>query len=308
MKYLLIAGLCAFLFGLYWPNYYTSVKQQGVLATIVSSKGSNEWVIRTSLAKKSPQKSSQIHFNESLSTGTDGEMIIRFKRGAEIKLLPSSFLTLSRKANATFLALRRGEVEVIREGENNSVLISHNGQEKSLQDYRAKSLEEPLWIDPLSLDTVKTVTTITSLSSSIEGTPSMTDPVSIPPTPAKDLELSKDPLKPITESQIKDFQTQVRTMISDRIAKQRNHFYRCYTALIQKLTPKNESRLEGKVDIHFTVNNYGKVEDALVAQSEIIDEKFKSCLLQVVKRTDFQPFQGQVITTLLPLRFDKDLL
>ncbi len=329
MRYLVAAGLLALGLGLYWPKYYSSLKQEGVLATIISSKGTNEWVSRRSLKSLSPQKSNQIKINESLATGTDGEMVLRFKKGAEIRLLPSSFITLTRKANATLLALRRGDIEVIREGESNSVMVSHKGQDKSLQEFLTKTEPDLLLIDPQSLDTIKTVTTNTTpttlvnsndLSSSYNANAmgsSSTNPTTVtiaspdPATPASDspLSLSKGLLTPVTEQDVKDFQAQVRAMISDRVSRQKNHFYRCYTTLIQKKSSKklDPNKLEGVVELHFTVNSYGKVEDSLITQSEIKDKNFQSCLLQVIKRTDFQPFRGPSISTLLPFQFDKNL-
>lgn len=330
MRYLLIASLLALGFGLYWPKYYSSLKQEGVLATIVSSKGTTEWVSRRSFKNLSPHKSTQIRINESIATGTDGELIIRFKKGAEIRLLPSSFITLTRKANSTLMALRRGDFDVLREGENNSLLISHKGQDKPLQDYQPPLESEVLLIDPQSLDTIKTVTMnssiipnslntqynsgdLTGTHESISNLSNSTTAIILPSSsesfsPQKDdtpnLRLAKGPLSPVTEQDVKDFQTQIRSMISDRVLRQKNHFYRCYTTLIQK---KSTNTIEGNVALHFTVNSYGKVEDSIITNSEIKDKIFQSCLLQVIKRTDFQPFHGPSISTLLPFHFDKNL-
>jgi outer membrane biosynthesis protein TonB len=116
------------------------------------------------------------------------------------------------------------------------------------------------------------------------------------------LSLTKDPLAPISTKQAGDFQAQIRGMIADRVGRQKNHLFRCYTTLIQK--QKNAS---GKLDVHFTVNNLGKVEDPMIVKTEIMDKKFEKCLLQVIQRTDFQPFQGQKVSTFLPLRFEKNL-
>jgi len=304
MRYLLLGGMITLAISFYWPKYLASLKmkQAEVLATVVSSRGSNEWVSKKSLTHQSPRKALSIRMNESLATGTDGEMVIRFKKGAEIRLLPSSFITLIRKANSTLIALRKGELEVVREGELNSVLVSQGGQDKPLQDYHAPLSDSTLWIDTQSLDTInnkpmKSVTPImtSTIAAGIEGSGGMTP-----------LSLVNSPFSAVTEKQVKDFETQVRAMISDRISRQKNHLFRCYSTLVEKKNSKLNTP-EGKVNLHFTVNNQGKVEDLLFLNSEISDQKFKNCLSQVIKRTEFQPFQGTKISTMLPLRFDRNL-
>jgi TonB family protein len=320
MRYYLLGGFLTIGLAIYWPQYFVSLKmgQAGVLATVFSSRGSNEWISKKSLTHQKPQKSLSLRMNESLATGTDGVMVLKFKQGAEIRLLPSSFITLIRKANSTLIALRKGEIEVIREGEPNSVLISQGGQDRPLQDYHTTSVDASLWIDAQTLDTVKSVTPINSSSESIhvslEGEGSA-------PTPALDrstiqspvsesmgssINLSSDPLSSISTKQVKNFESQIRSMISDRISRQKNHLFRCYSTLVQQANAKSEAP-QGKINLHFSVNNQGKVEDLLVLNSEIKDPKFQTCLIQVIKRTDFQPFQGQKVSTLLPLRFDKNL-
>lgn len=313
------------MFGLafFWPKYFVSfkTKQADVLATVFSSKGSNEWISKKSLSHQKPQKSLSIRMNESLATGTDGEIVVRFKRGAEIRLLPSSFVTIIRKSNSTLIALRKGEIEVIREGEPNSVLISQGGKDKPLQEYLVpSSYDSAMWIDTQSLDTIKSVTTVTPTSPitvSLEGNgmapPSSsssaiaatTQPTTTPSSSSSPLSYAKDPLAALSPKHVKNFEGQIRSMISDRVSRQKNHLFRCYSSLIQK--KQNNETPHGKIDLHFTVNNLGKVEDLMVLNTEIKDQKFQACLTQVIKRTDFQPFQGQKVSTLLPLRFDKDL-
>lgn len=316
MRYFLLGGLLMFGLAVFWPKYFVSfrTKQTDVLATVSSSKGSNEWISKKSLTHNKPQKALAIRMNESLATGTNGEMVVRFKRGAEIRLLPSSFITLIRKANSTLIALRKGEIEVIREGEPNSVLISQGGKDKPLQDYIVpSSYDSAMWIDTQSLDTIKSVTTVTPtspISVSLEGNEiapptSATTPSTRSLAAASPLAYAKDPLASLSPKNVKDFEGQIRSMISDRVSRQKNHLFRCYSSLVQK--KQNNDTPQGKINLHFTVNNLGKVEDLMVLNSEIKDQKFQACLTQVIKRTDFQPFQGQKVSTLLPLRFDKDL-
>lgn len=288
--------------GYYWPQYYSQAKESNALATIVSSRGTTERISRINTNKKQrPRKSETLGLNDSVATGTDGEMVLRFKKGAEIRLLPSSFVTLIRKANATLLTIRRGEIEIIKEGQANSIFVARDGQDHSLQDYQPKEELEALWIDPHSLDTVKTVEPSSEFANSgLEGYGSP-GPEGDPTANPKFAAAGKIPLdEKIVDA--KDLQTQVRSMIADRIARQKNHLYRCYENLIQK-----QRSAEGKIDLHFKVNNLGKAEDPMVVKSEIKDKTFQNCLIKIIQRTDFQAFQGQKVSTFLPLRFEKKL-
>lgn len=293
-RLLLTASVGVLVGGYFWPQLYSSFKQSTAIATVVYSKGSTQWISRQNLKTLRPIKQQSIKMNDSLATGSDGEMVLHFKKGAEIKLLPSSFVTLVRKANSTLLSLRRGEIEILREGESDSVLVSQDGQDVPLQQYAPSNNQAEMWIDPQALDTVKIVESQKSELSTTEG---MATEITGAP-----ISLAKTPLAPVSNQEQKQFQDQIRAMIADRVGRQKNHLFRCYTSLIQK--KKNS---HGKLDLHFTVNNLGKVEDPLIVKSEIEDPKFQACLIQIIKRTDFQSFQGQKVSTFLPLRFEKNL-
>ena len=307
-----------------WPNFFNfytfKANEKQILATVVSQKGTTEWISRKTIQNLVPKKSSKLKMNESLSTGSDGEIVLRFKKGAEIRILPSSFVTLIRKANSTLLALRRGDVEVIEEGEQRSVLISFKGLEQPLKNYYQKVSDKTLFIDPQNLDSIKSVELSknnslpqtqtndsksdsvpqSTLSSLIEGS-TLTQSQELVPkllnTPNSEATLTS-----IDSIKMADYQTQIRSMISERIGKQKNHLFRCYSSLIQK-----NKTLQGKLDLHFKVSSLGKVEEALIVKNDLRDKKFESCLIQVIMRTEFIPFKGPTVSTFLPLRFEKNL-
>jgi TonB family protein len=285
-----LAGAAVLCFSIYWPSFFTSIRPVYSLATVVSSKGTTEWISRHSLKKQKPKKSLSVALNESLATGSDGEMVLRFKKGAEIKLLPNTFVTLIKKANATLIAVRHGDIEVIKEGEARSVLVAQEGQDHALGDYQTKEANDTLMIDTQTLDTVKTVET-----NALEN-----NPASNASEPLR--ENAVPTVKSISQKATKDMQAQIRKMIADRMGTQKNHLFRCYTSLIQK-----EKTAHGRVDVHFSVSNQGKLKDPTIVSSDIKDPKFEKCLLQIIKRTDFQPFEGPSVSTLLPLRFEKNL-
>ncbi len=79
----------------------------------------------------------------------------------------------------------------------------------------------------------------------------------------------------------------------------RSQFFKCYTQLLQ-----TEPTAKGNVSLSFTIENNGKLSVAEVTASELKDETFKKCLLEVLRRIEFRSFQGPQISTLFPLKFE----
>lgn len=89
------------------------------------------------------------------------------------------------------------------------------------------------------------------------------------------------------------------SFIEDTLKLQRNSFFKCYTQLLQK-TPG----VVGQASVNFTISPSGKVTQASIASSSLQDADFKKCLLEAVKRVEFQPFEGGNISTIFPLKFE----
>lgn len=79
----------------------------------------------------------------------------------------------------------------------------------------------------------------------------------------------------------------------------RTSFFKCYTQLLQK-----EPSAKGNVSLSFTIENSGKLSVAEVTASQLQNEDFKKCLLEVLRRIEFRSFKGPAISTLFPLKFE----
>lgn len=90
-------------------------------------------------------------------------------------------------------------------------------------------------------------------------------------------------------------QTEIETVLSDR----KSDFFKCYGQVLQK---KPQSR--GQVLLSFTIEKQGQTSKIEVSKSDIDDNTFKSCLMEVVARTKFRTFNGKSITTVFPLKFE----
>lgn len=90
-----------------------------------------------------------------------------------------------------------------------------------------------------------------------------------------------------------------QSKIEEILNSKKSDFFRCYGQLIQKT-----EQAHGQVLISFEINNFGKVTKVEINRSDITDSSFKSCLSEVVSRTQFPKFSGPAITTVFPLKFD----
>ncbi len=87
--------------------------------------------------------------------------------------------------------------------------------------------------------------------------------------------------------------------VTTTINNHRSSFYKCYTQLLQK-----DPTAKGQSSVHFTIENSGKMSNVEISASDINDNDFKKCLVEVLKRIEFPPFQGPVVSTTFPLSFE----
>lgn len=88
-------------------------------------------------------------------------------------------------------------------------------------------------------------------------------------------------------------------LISDTIQAHKSKFLQCYNKLLQK-TPG----VSGSVTLAFTIEKSGRVHNPTIASSVLSDHTFKSCLFEVLNRIEFKAFEGEAISTVIPLNFE----
>ena len=87
--------------------------------------------------------------------------------------------------------------------------------------------------------------------------------------------------------------------IESTLNSKKSDFFKCFGQLIQR-----NPQAAGAVLISFTIERQGFATKVEISKSEINDSSFKSCMVEVVSRTKFRPFNGNSITTVFPLRFE----
>lgn len=89
------------------------------------------------------------------------------------------------------------------------------------------------------------------------------------------------------------------TIISNTIQAHKTKFLQCYNKLLQK-TPG----VSGSATLAFTIERSGRVSNPTIASSTLTDASFKSCLFEVLNRIEFKAFEGEPISTVIPLNFE----
>lgn len=87
--------------------------------------------------------------------------------------------------------------------------------------------------------------------------------------------------------------------VADLIQNHKQKFLQCYNKFLQK-----SPGITGSVTLSFTIEKSGKISNPNVASSQFKDNEFKSCLFEVLKRIEFKAFEGEPISTVIPLNFE----
>ena len=104
----------------------------------------------------------------------------------------------------------------------------------------------------------------------------------------------KDPLPDKLNSNMLT-QLDIETVMNGK----KNDFFKCYGQTLQK-----NPLARGQVLIAFKIEKNGQTTKIEISKSEILDNSFKTCLLEVVARTQFKSFSGAAISTIFPLKFE----
>ncbi len=110
----------------------------------------------------------------------------------------------------------------------------------------------------------------------------------------KNLDKLKEPIpEKDNKSQITQFE------IESVLNAKKSDFFKCYGQALQK-----NAAARGQVLISFTIEKQGQTTQIEISKSEINDNNFNSCVMEVVGRTQFKSFSGPAVTTVFPMRFE----
>lgn len=87
--------------------------------------------------------------------------------------------------------------------------------------------------------------------------------------------------------------------IEVNMSARKNDFFKCYGQTLQR-----NLAARGSVLVAFTIEKNGQTSKIEISKSDIQDNTFKTCLMEVVARTQFKSFTGAAISTVFPLKFE----
>lgn len=97
----------------------------------------------------------------------------------------------------------------------------------------------------------------------------------------------------------RDSSTLTQLQVEEILSTKKSDFFRCYGQLIQKT-----EQAHGQVILSFEISNMGKITKIEITKSDIDEPQFKSCLSEVIARTQFPRFKGNPMTMVFPLKFE----
>jgi hypothetical protein len=219
---------------------------------------------KISLTRQKLNKVIPLFSLDRIESSPGSQGLLKTSRGDVFRLFDSQAFTLDEQNEEIRIILHHGELTLDQRSEEDQTFIVLNGEMLSLDQYFLRDL--------------------TSLT---------------PPSPnnhhlpQENKNQSKETLSPRSPISIS------RDQLRELIQKNRQQFFKCYSSLLQK-----EPKAQGEVRATLRILKNGKVTQPSIVQSFTENQEFKNCLVQVLSRTDVPAFEGEQITTIIPLLFE----
>lgn len=220
-------------------------------------------------SKKNLDNLSPLFILDRVESGPESQGRLKTAKGDVFRLFDSQAFTLDQQGDELRIILHHGELILEEKSELNQTFIVWEGQKLSLDQYLLK--------DVSALTSENSLSTVDSFETSEK-----------PEAPHMETKKPQESTASISAEQLREF-----------IQKNRQQFFKCYSSLLQK-----EPEAKGEVRATLTILKNGKVTQPSIIQSFTENKDFKNCLIQVLSRTDIPAFQGQKITTIVPIVFE----
>lgn len=87
--------------------------------------------------------------------------------------------------------------------------------------------------------------------------------------------------------------------VAETIQNHKSKFLQCYHKLLQR-TPGQT----GSVTLAFTIEKNGRISNPHIASAALPDPIFRSCLIEALNRIEFKAFEGEPVSTVIPINFE----
>lgn len=133
----LLVGLAVVFFGLSYFLSRSADQQAGLspLASAEEIRGTVYGLRKNSNKREKLVRSWSISSLDSMETGGDGEFLMKFETGFEVRVLDSTLLTLDKEEDRVILIIKRGDVHIVKFGADGKLVISKEGRRFLAPEY-----------------------------------------------------------------------------------------------------------------------------------------------------------------------------
>lgn len=133
----LLVGLAVVFFGLSYFISRTADQQSGLspLASAEDIRGTVYGLRKNSTKREKLSRSWSVASLDSMETGGDGEFVLKFETGYEVRVLDSTLLTLDKEEDRVILIIKRGDVHIEKFGSDGKLVISKEGRRFQAPEY-----------------------------------------------------------------------------------------------------------------------------------------------------------------------------
>jgi TonB family protein len=219
---------------------------------------------------------------ETFVTGPQSSAVLTFRNGLKLKVTENTNLVTEFESTGragVLVTVLDGRVEFLANGSDDRIKVFKNG---SLITKDSNPTFKPLVIksEPVVAD---------QPAQEVNVSASQPDDS---PTPAENVAQERPKTDP-NDTKLDDQE------IEDAVIGKRALFQRCYLSFLQR---KGKTNISGRVNLSFVIENNGRVSSQKIVQSPFQDDTLNNCLLEVVSRILFQPYEGaRVVVSDFPI-------
>lgn len=240
----------------------------------------------------SAQPSTSFHSQELLVTGRASEAVVQFSSGTKIKASENTRLIAESdpsRPGVIVLTLLDGSISLLNPGPEGSLRIFHQGQEFNAQD--------------LQTSQVPVLSTNPSATSGAFPNEPSNDSVVSATTPDDSARTGATKPRPMDSTLTSKKDSNFKETLTDdeiirTIQSQSRLFQRCYLTYIDRAKTQegmDAREMTGVIHVGFVIQSSGKITNTRVIRSEFEDATLHRCVLEVLERTSFKPFEGETI-------------
>ncbi|MBX9765839.1 MAG: AgmX/PglI C-terminal domain-containing protein [Bdellovibrionales bacterium] len=227
------------------------------------------------------EEKKNIFSGDRIETSSQSSVDVEIGTGGLIKVMENSRILFERDEKSipplTRVEVIEGQVQTIVKPAETNIVLVEGGTATNLAEHAHMPVEK---IDPNSAGQTPTAPTK-------------------PTAPQSGVPQSSGGTAQGSGSTAQGADTLPDDYIESTVRNQKSLLSRCFAEHL-----RTNTKTQGRVDLSFLIERSGTVGQVRVIGSTIADDKFKSCLVQVIERVQFRKFNADPILVNYPLSFE----